>query len=123
MQKKFKITWETMSPSEWLNLVEFWRSVHGDVDAFYWEFPIELFGSAGWDGFNPIVFGQAEFGEATFGNYGIYEPEDGFDADDTGSGYGDGPVFLAWFDEPNLPQRYLTGYKRWRVQTTIAEVA
>ena len=122
IQKQFKVTWSSMSPSEWLALIEFWRSVR-NVEAFYWEFPIELFGSPGWGGYGPAVYGTAVYGTDLYGAYGAFDPDDGFDAENDGVGFGDGPVFLAWFMEPTLPQRYRTGFQRWQVTANIGEFA
>ena len=105
MQKAFGMVWHVMTAPEWLALVEFWRSVYGSADAFYWEFPVELYGSPG------------------YGGYGGLEPDDGFDADQD-VGYGAGPIFTVKFVGNELPQKYRTTVPgRWRVETTIREVA
>ena len=63
MQKQFRLTWPGMEAANWLALVEFWRSCHGPADAFYFEFPVDLYGSPSYGGEN------------------IGEPDDGFDTD------------------------------------------
>lgn len=104
MQKAFTINWTARTPAQWLAFVEFWRSVYGNAHAFYWEFPAELYGSPG------------------YGGYGGLEPDDGFDADDF-VGAGDGPIFTVRFDQPELPQKYLTGFNRWDWDATFREVS
>lgn len=105
MQKIFTITWVAMTSVQWLKFIEFWRSVYGNANAFYWEFPYELYGSPG------------------YGGYGGLEPGDGFDADDF-VGAGDGPIMTVRFVGSDLPQkrlRNMPGY--WEVKATFREVA
>lgn len=105
MQKAFAMVWYRMQSDKWLALIEFWRSVHGSANAFYWEFPLELYGSPG------------------YGGYGGLEPDDGFDADQD-TGYGSGPIFTTRFVGNELPQRFRAGGPgRWRVEATLREVA
>lgn len=119
IQLNLKISWRAMPPSQWLALREFWRSCGGGVDnpdafgggyvatrvkAFYFEFPVTLYGSPG------------------YGGYGGLEPADGFDAD-AAAGYGSGPVFTMFFLGRTLKQSYLTGYNRWQVTVNLREVA
>jgi hypothetical protein len=103
IQKSITMRWNAMTSAEWLELVEFWRSVGGPANAFYYEF-IEIYGSPG------------------YGGYGGLEPLDGFDADQD-AGYGDGPIFTVRFVEANLPQRYRSGFNIWSVEATVREVA
>lgn len=121
MQKIFRIVWPSMEPAEWIELLSFWRSVHGNADAFYFQIPTTIFGSPGWGGFNQAIFGEAVFGEATFTSAGSFDPDDGFDADQE-VGFGDGPIHTCKFVDQSLPQQYLTGFSRWRVETSIREV-
>lgn len=105
MQKAFSMVWPIMNTDQWLALIEFWRSVYGSANAFYWEFPVTLYGSPG------------------YGGYGGLEPPDGFDAD-IDVGYGSGPIFTVKFVGNELPQRYRgnsPGY--WKVEATVREVA
>lgn len=104
MQKEFDINMLVMTTAQWLALVEFWRSVHGNADAFYFQFPIELYGSPG------------------YGGYGGLEPADGFDAD-AAVGYGEGPIFLARFVDRQMPQSHLLSFNKWTAQFKIREVA
>ena len=103
MQKLFDVVWPQMSSAQWLALVVFWRSV-GNAKAFYWQFPVGIYGSPG------------------FGGYGGLEPEDGFDADQP-VGAGEGPIFTAKFVDPKLPQRFETGMQYFYVKTQIREIA
>ena len=94
-----------MTAAKWLNLVEFWRSVYGSANAFYFEFPMELYGSPSYGGLN------------------IGEPDDGFDTDEEVY-YGCGAVFTVRFSEDNLPQRYNSLFPGlWAVRVPITEVA
>jgi hypothetical protein len=105
MQKAFAFGWNNMSTAQWLAFVEFWRSVRGNANAFYWPFPIELYGAPG------------------YGGYGGLEPSDGFDAD-IEVGYGEGPIFTTKFISPELPQKWKSRtYNRWIVSTAVREVA
>lgn len=105
MQKAFKMTWDGMTGAQWIALVEHWRSVFGSANAFYYQFPIELYGSPG------------------YGGYGGLEPPDGFDAD-ADVGYGTGPIFTVKYVGKQLPQKYKTGTPgRWHVEATVREVA
>ena len=104
IQKLFSITWLFMTPAQWLALVEFWRSVGGSSNAFYIEFPVELYGSPG------------------YGGYGSIEPDDGFDAD-LDTGFGGGPAFTVRFNEDSMSQKYTKGFQRWSVQVSFMEVA
>lgn len=105
MQKLFRPYWPAMTSAQWLNLVEFWRSVYGGADAFYWEFPESLYGVPGYGGEN------------------IGEPADGFDTDVI-VGYGEPAIFTVRFAEDRLLQT--ASAKRpdhWSVRVAIVEVA
>lgn len=124
MQKEFQIQFTYMTSENWIFLVEFWRSVHGNADAFYFQFPAELYGSPGYGGFT-FTFGSILLaGGSGYGGYGGVEPPDGFDADQA-VGYGEGPIFTTKFVNDRLPQRHrsdIPGY--WRTdQILIREVA
>lgn len=104
IQKLFAHTW-IVTTDQWIAFVEFWRSVYGNVNAFYYQFPVELYGSPG------------------YGGYGGTEPPDGFDADQP-VGYGEGPILTVRFAEKQLPQKYRTNFPgTWSVQASMREVA
>jgi len=105
MQKQFKITWRLMKTENWLVLVEFWRSVYGSADAFYWEFPIEMYDVG--------AFGGDDMGE---------EDPGGWDSEGDGMGFGSGPVFLVRFEEDTMVQKHIGPYY-WNVVVTVTEVA
>lgn len=105
MQKQFEIVWKYMRPEKWLNLVEFWRSVYGSANAFYWEFPIEMYDVG--------AFGGDDMG---------VEDPGGWDSEGDGMGFGAGPVFLVRFVEDSLPQKY-RHYNFWVVTAVLREVA
>ncbi len=104
MQKAFAYGWLNMSSARWLAFIEFWRSVKGNANAFYWPFPVGLYGSPG------------------YGGYGGLEPPDGFDAD-IEAGFGDGPILTVKFISNEQPQRWKNGTNRWVVNTAVREVA
>ena len=104
MQKHFKLVFPAISSTSWLNLIEFWRSVYGSANAFFWEFPVALYGSP------------------AYGGYFIGDPPDGFDTDQEVY-YGCGPVFTVRFAEDRLPQRvhaYHPG--KWNITVPLLEV-
>ena len=104
MQKLFTMIWPALPAANWLNLIEFWRSVYGSANAFFFEFPVALYGSP------------------SYGGYNIGDPADGFDTDSPVY-YGCGPVFTVRFAEDRLPQKvnaYHPG--KWAVQAKILEV-
>ncbi len=104
MQKCFYVDMLAMNPAQWLNFVVFWRAVHGNADAWYFQIPYEIYGSPG------------------YGGYGGLEPADGFDADQA-VGYGEGPIFTCQFVGKKLPQKYRSDRpNHWRVTATIREV-
>ena len=104
MRKLFTLIWPAMTAAKWLNLIEFWRSVYGSADAFYFEFPIALYGSP------------------SYGGYFIGDPADGFDTDQEVY-YGCGPVFTVRFAEPRLLQKVNARHPgKWAVQAKILEV-
>jgi len=105
MQKQFNVFWTAMKFEEWLNLVEFWRSVYGSANAFYWEFPLEMYDVG--------AFGGDDMGE---------EDPGGWDSEGDGMGFGAGPVFLVRFLNDELPQKY-KHVGRWIVSAVLAEVA
>ena len=106
MQKRFDITWKVMDRDKWLALVAFWRLMYGSAVAFYFEYPQEFYGIAGYGGNND-------------GN----EPPDGFDTEYNGMGYGVGPVFLVRFAKDEMPQTVLVNKGMyWEVSTSIQEV-
>lgn len=123
MQKAFMIDMLVMSSQQWINFVEFWRAVHGSADAFYFQFPSELYGSPGFGGF-PFTFGSILLsGSSGYGGYGGMEPPDGFDADQE-SGYGEGPILTCKFVGNRLPQKYRSDMpNHWRVTAVVREVA
>jgi hypothetical protein len=105
MQKLFKCHWPAMASANWLKLVEFWRSVYGGSDAFYWEFPMAL------------------YGVPSYGGENIGEPDDGFDTDLL-VGYGEPAIFTCRFAESRLPQKVTArhpGY--YDIRVSIVEVA
>lgn len=105
IQKAFHLMWERMPSDRWLNLVEFWRLVKQSSGIFYWEFPLQLYGSPG------------------YGGYGGLEPDDGFDAD-IDAGFGAGPTFTTLFVGAELPQHFRQGGPgRWHVEATLREFA
>lgn len=105
MQKEFEISMLAMTSAEWLNLVEFWRSVKGNGDAFYFQFPIEIYGSPG------------------YGGYGGLEPSDGFDADQA-VGYGEGPILTVRFVGNKLHQKQHSEIPfHWQANFILREVA
>ena len=101
--KDFVLIYDAATNAQWLKLVEFWRSQFGT--AFYWEYPVEIYGAGGYGGYAGIV------------------PDDGFTAViDTGAG--GGPSFLVEFEGDSLPQRYqsdLPGH--WTYEFTLLEVS
>ena len=101
--KAFKVTHRLMNTQQWLALIEFWRLV-GDHDAFYWEFPIELYGVAGYGGDN--------LGE---------EDPGGWDTEGDGMGFGAGPVFLVQFEGKILWQTHVKPFY-WGVSYQVIEV-
>lgn len=104
MQKYFVLTYTTMPSANWLNLIEFWRSVYGSANAFYFEFPVSLYGSPSYGGLN------------------IGDPADGFDTDQEVY-YGCGPVFTVRFAENELLQKADARYPgRWQVVVPMFEV-
>ena len=105
IQKMFTMFYPGMPTANWLELVEFWRSVYGGADAFYWEYPAALYGS-------PV-----------YGSVAGEDPPDGFDADyDTG--FGGGPAFTVRFAEDTLPQKIRAHFPGlWVVTVPIIEVA
>ena len=105
MQKQFEPSWAAMEPVHWLNFIEFWRSVYGSANAFYWEFPRALYDVAGFGG----------------DNVGIEDPG-GWDTEGEGMGFGAGPVFLVRFAEDLIVQKYLKQYARWSLSAKIREV-
>ncbi len=88
MQKRFKITWESMTvPSGWL-----WLSSGGSV----------RIGQCLLLGVSLMAFTASP----GYGGYGGLEPDDGFDADyDTG--FGGGPAFTVKFEDDSLIQKYV----------------
>ena len=104
MQKLFTLTWPAMTAAQCLNLIEFWRSVYGSADAFFWEFPVSLYGAPAYGGLN------------------IGDPADGFDTDQE-VGYGDPAWFTVRFAEDRLPQKVNAHFPgKWAVQAKILEV-
>lgn len=101
--KGFKVHHKMMTTEQWLALVEFWRKV-GDHDAFYWEFPIALYGVAGYGGDN---LGEEDFG--------------GWDTEGDGMGFGAGPVFLVQFETDILYQKHIKPFY-WGVSYVVVEV-
>jgi len=93
-----------MTFEQWLALVEFWRSVNGSANGFYWEFPLEMYDVG--------AFGGDDMGE---------EDPGGWDSEGEGMGFGAGPVFLVQFLDDRLPQKY-KHVDRWIVNTTILEI-
>jgi hypothetical protein len=89
MPKSFEMTWTSARYSEWLAMVRFWRSVYGSANAFYWQFPIELYGVGGWGGQD-----------------GFVEDPGGWDAEGEGFDYNEGPVFLVRFAKDSFQQQY-----------------
>jgi len=105
MQKLFTLVYPAMPTANWLNLLDFWRAVYGASDAFYWEFPITLYGSPSYGGLN------------------IGDPSDGFDTDQEVY-YGCGAVFTCRFAESKLMQKVTARHPgRWLVNIPILEVA
>lgn len=105
MQKQFNVAWTAMKFEQWLKLVEFWRSVYGSANAFYWEFPLEMYDVG--------AFGGDDMGE---------EDPGGWDSEGNGMGFGAGPVFLVRFADDKLPQKY-KHVDRWVVNAVLLEVA
>jgi hypothetical protein len=105
MQKVFKLYWQAMTAASWLNLVEFWRSVYGGSDAFYFEYPEELYSVPGYGGSN------------------VGDPEDGFDTDLI-VGYGEPAIFTCRFADERLVQKVNARFpSHYNVRCTIVEVA
>jgi hypothetical protein len=104
MTKGFKITHRMMLTAQWLALIEFWRSVHGTADAFYWQFPIAMYDVAGFGG----------------DNMGI-EDLGGWDTEGDGMGFGTGPVFLARFKGNVLNQKHIKPFY-WGVSYVVEEI-
>ena len=105
MPKRFTVTWNFLKNDQWLAFVEFWRSVFGSANAFYWEFPMELYDVGAWDG----------------DDMGTEDPG-GWDSEGDGMGFGAGPVFLVRFGEDTLQQKYREpGY--WTVAAVFDEIA
>lgn len=102
--KQFDVTWNRMRTFNWLYFVEFWRSVHGDADAFYFEFPIEMYDVG--------AFGGDDMGT---------EDPGGWDSEGDGMGFGAGPVFLVQFSSPKLPQKY-RHHNYWRMTAGFLEI-
>ena len=99
IRKEFEVTYERMESDQWIALVEFYHTVHGGADAFYWQFPIGVYGSES-------GYGMGGYGEGGYGE----------------GGYGEGPVFLVRFVGDELEQEYSTEYDRWAVRTVLREV-
>lgn len=105
MQKVFKLYWQAMTKASWLNLVEFWRSVYGGANAFYFEFPESL------------------YGVASYGGENIGDPDDGFDTDLI-VGYGEPAIFTCRFADERLIQKINARFpNHLNVRATIVEVA
>ena len=105
MRKQFQVTWKYMRPAQWLALIEFWRSVYGSANAFYWEYPMEMYSVGAWGG----------------DDAGTEDPG-GWDSEGDGMGFGAGSVFLVRFADDKLPQKY-KHYNYWVVTATFLEVA
>jgi len=105
MQKRFTPIWHAMTAASWVELTTFWRTVSGSADAFYWQFPVGIYGVSGWGGVE------------------VDNPPAGWDADEA-IGWGDGPIFLARFEEDSLVQKYDERLpNRWAVSVAILELA
>jgi hypothetical protein len=105
VQKQFTLTWNAIDSASWLKVVEFWRLVHGNADAFYFQFPVGIYGVSGYGG-------EATTDDLPYG----FESEYDF-------GYGSGAVFLVTFVEDNLKQKWVpSGVNRWKMQITVREV-
>lgn len=102
--KRFDVTWNRLRTLNWLNFVEFWRSVYGDADAFYWEYPMEMYGVG--------AFGGDDMGT---------EDPGGWDSEGDGMGFGAGPVFLVQFVGPKLPQKY-RHHEYWAMTVGFLEI-
>jgi hypothetical protein len=105
MQKLFTLTYPGMPKANWVNLIEFWRSVYGSADAFYWEYPEGIYGSP------------------SYGGEVIGDPNDGFDTDYE-VGFGCGPVFTCRFAENDLIQEWSAIFPEiFAIKVSIFEVA
>ena len=105
MQKKFALQWNAMTNGQWLSFIKFWRTVRGGAGEFYFEFPVNLYGTG------------------TFGGINGEEPDDGFDAE-ANTQYGNGPMFLVKFESDELPQGFrLEAFEGWIVSANMIEVA
>lgn len=105
IQKEIYMKWDNLTGPQWLAIVEFYRSVGGSAEAFYFEFPVGLYGSPG------------------YGGYANLEPPDGFD-NDAAVGYGNGPIMIARFDDDELSQEYYYDhFQHWIVEATVREIA
>lgn len=105
IQKAFYHYYDKMTSAGWLYLVEFWRARGGSAEAFFYEFPLGLYGTPGYGGLN------------------IGEPADGFDTD-VDVGFGGGATFTCKFMGDELDQ-FGDGRRpgRYGVEFWIREVA
>ena len=105
--KIFEVEWDSLPTSEYLALLEFWRARNGGADAFYWQFPLEMYGEPGWGGYD------ADPPDSSSGS--------GYETDYE-VGWGEGPKFLVRFLDDELEQTYSTEYDRWSVRVRMETV-
>ena len=94
--KQFELFWNAMEASDWMALLKFFRARHGGAEAFYWQFPIGIYGE-------PTDISEA-----------------GFESE-IEVGFGEGPIFLVQFVNDELEQEYLNA-DRWRMTVVLEEI-
>jgi hypothetical protein len=102
--KLIDVSWHLIPTDEYLDLVAFFRDV-GNFDAFYWQWPLGMYGEPGFGGISQTDDDGTGFGQT--------EQE---------VGYGEGLVFLMRFVEPELQAEYSTEFDRWNVATRMKQV-
>lgn len=105
--KVFELEWDHLPADEYLAFLEFWRARNGASEAFYWQFPLEMYGEPGWGGHDTD---PPDSGSGT-----------GFESE-VDVGWGEGPKFLVRFLEDELHQEYSTEYDRWTVRVRLETV-
>lgn len=107
--KTFEVEWRNnLATEDLLDFLEFWRE-HGSVYAFYWQFPLEMYGYGGFGG------AAADEDDWIEGFGGV---DDGFG----GAGMGEGPILFVRFAEDTFQHEYNQEWERWNVRVRMKEV-